>query len=243
MIEIRTVEVRGSRMSYRETGDAAGPAVVLLHGGGSDASTWDRFAAVLAAAGRRVVAPDLPGHGRSARCRTYSLTGYRDAVTGLLDALALDRPALVGHSLGAHAASLVAQERPDGVGRLVLEDPPAPARDGAAPAVLSPARVALLFAGALLQRRRYHPPALASAVRELRRPDPGWWDRLPAITAPTLVVSGGPTSHLPPDRLADAAAAIPGARFVTIPVGHRIHSLAPERFEETVAPFLLLSDR
>jgi pimeloyl-ACP methyl ester carboxylesterase len=242
VVEVRVVEVRGSRMSFRETGDAGGPAVVLLHGGGSDASTWDRFAGVLAAAGRRVIAPDLPGHGGTARFRTYSLAGYRDAVTGLLDALGLDRPALVGHSLGAYTASLIAQERPDGVGRLVLEDPPAPARDGAASAVLSPARVTMLFAGAMLRRRRYHPPALTSAIRELRRPDPGWWDRLPAITAPTLVLSGGPTSHLPPDRLADAAARIPGAEFVTIPVGHRIHSLAPDRFAAVVAPFLLLSD-
>lgn len=235
-MERETVEVDGVRTTYRSAGDPGAPVAVLLHGGGSDASTWQRFATVLAGTGWRVLAPDLPGHGGSARARRYSLAGYRDAVTGFLDTLAVRRPALVGHSLGAHTASLVAMDRP--VSRLVLEDPPAPVRDGEPAAHLSPVRVAALFAGGLLRRSRYHPPALTSAIRELRRPDAAWWERLPTIAAPTLVISGGPGSHLPPRRAAAVAAAIPGAQFETVPVGHRVHSLAPERFAEVVLRFL-----
>lgn len=240
-MELGAVEIDGTRMAYRSTGEPGGPVAVLPHGGGSDASTWDRFAAALAGTGWRAVAVDLPGHGGSGRLRTYTLAAYRDAVAGVLDALGLDRPALAGHSLGAHTASLVAMDRP--VSRLVLEDPPAPSRDGELAAELSPLRVAALFAGSLLRRGRYHPAALTSAVRELRRPDPTWWQRLPAITAPTLVISGGPGSHLAPRRTAEVAAALPDARFVTIPVGHRIHSLAPDPFREAVLPFLTLSNR
>jgi pimeloyl-ACP methyl ester carboxylesterase len=241
VVEVRVVEVAGTRIGYRSVGDAASPVAVLLHGGGSDASTWDRFAAVLAGAGWRTVAVDLPGHGRSGRLRTYTLAGYRDAVAGLLDALALDRPALVGHSLGAHTASLVAMDRP--VNRLVLEDPPAPSPGGEPAAGLSPARMAVLFAGSLLRRGRYHPRALTSAIRELRRPDPGWWQRLATITAPALVISGGPASHLAPRRTARVADALPDGRLVTIPVGHRVHSLAPEPFRDAVLPFMTLTDR
>ncbi|GAA1031304.1 hypothetical protein GCM10009557_26190 [Virgisporangium ochraceum] len=106
-------------------------------------------------------------------------------------------------------------------------------------AELSPTRVAALFAGSLLRRGRYHPRALTSAIRELRRPDPSWWQRLTAITAPALVLSGGPRSHLASRRTAEVAAELPDGRFVTIPVGHRIHSLAPDDFRDAVLPFLM----
>ena len=96
----------------------------------------------------------------------------------------------------------------------------------------------MLAIGTILRRRRYHPAALAAAIRELRLPDPVWWQRLSLITAPTLVISGGAGSHLSPQRIAEVAGAIPHAELATIPVGHRVHSLAPERFGEVVVPFL-----
>jgi len=55
---------------------------------------------------------------------------------------------------------------------------------------------------------------------------------------PTLVVSGGPTSHIRPQRLAEMVRHLPDAQLVTIPVGHRVHSLAPQRFRDAVLPFL-----
>jgi pimeloyl-ACP methyl ester carboxylesterase len=239
MIASRIVDVAGVAVSYRETGDLDGPPVVLLHGGGSSAGTWDAFAAVLAGAGRRVIAADLRGHGGTARAVSYSLAGFRDDVVGLLDVLELDRVALVGHSLGAHTASLIAQCQPDRVARLVLEDPPAPSRDVSLARELSAMQVMMLAIGSVLRRRRYHPVALISAIRELRVPDPGWWQRLSLITAPTLVISGGASSHLSPQRIAEVAEAIPDAELVTIPVGHRVHSVAPDRFCAVVVPFLI----
>ncbi|GIF68352.1 dihydrolipoamide acetyltransferase [Asanoa ishikariensis] len=219
-----------SPLSYRDSGGAGSP-VVLLHGGASSAATWDRFGAALAAAGRRTIAVDLRGHGGSPRAATYPLTGFRDDVTGLLDVLGLDRIALVGHSLGAHTASLVAQACPDRVSHLVLEELPVPGG-------LSGRRFLLPALLLLAARRGFDPRAMISVVRQLSAPDPAWWDRLASITAPTLVVSGGPRSHIPPARLAEVTRAIPAARLVTIPVGHRVHSLDPARFHAAVVPFL-----
>ncbi|MEV4534632.1 alpha/beta hydrolase [Asanoa sp. NPDC049518] len=219
-----------SRLSYRDSGGAGSP-VVLLHGGASSAATWDRFAAVLATAGRRTVAVDLPGHGASPRARSYPLTRFHDDVAHLLDLLGLDRVALVGHSLGAHTALLLAQSRPHQVSHLVLEELPVPGTS-------SGRRFLLPALAVLAARRRFDPRAVVSAVRQLRSPDPAWWDRLGSVSASTLLVSGGPRSHVPPARLAEVARAIPAARLVTIPVGHRVHSHDPAGFHAAVLPFL-----
>ncbi len=69
-------------------------------------------------------------------------------------------------------------------------------------------------------------------------PDPAWWDRLPLITAPTLLISGGPDSHTQPRQLAESARSIPPSRIVTIAAGHRVHSRRPEQFLGAVMPFL-----
>jgi pimeloyl-ACP methyl ester carboxylesterase len=128
--------------------------------------------------------------------------------------------------------------QPERVTRLVLEEPPIPARDASAVHGLSTARFLLPALGLLTRRRGFDHAAVVAAVRQLRVPDPAWWDGLAAITAPTLLVSGGPRSHLSPQRLAEVAAAIRDCRLVTIPVGHRVHSHAPERFHAAVDPFL-----
>ena len=112
-VRSRTVPVAGATVSLRESGDPAGPAAVPLHGGSSSAATWDRLATALTAAGHHVIAADLRGHGSSARTRDYPLDGYSDDIRGLMDALEIGSAALVGHSLGGYAASVVAQREPE----------------------------------------------------------------------------------------------------------------------------------
>lgn len=237
-VTVRTVEVTGVTICCRETGEPGGRPVVLLHGGGSSAATWDRLAASLAPAGCHVIAADLRGHGGSSRTPAYPLAGFRDDAIGLLDALALEEFSLAGHSLGGYVASLIAQRQPGRVTRLVLEEPPAPARGPAEAHGLSPARLLLPALGALGRHRGFDHKAVTSAVRQLRVPDPAWWDRLTSITAPTLLIAGGPRSHVPPQQLAEAARKIPDCRLVTIPVGHRVHSRSPDQFRTVVVPFL-----
>lgn len=74
--------------------------------------------------------------------------------------------------------------------------------------------------------------------RTVRTPDPAWWAGLADITADTLWLAGGPTSHVDQSRIHDAAARMPSARVVEVPAGHRIHSEAPDEFAAVVVPFL-----
>jgi 3-oxoadipate enol-lactonase len=235
---VGTVEVGGVRLGYRESGNPAGAPVVLLHGSGSSARTWDRFAARLTAGGRRAIAVDLRGHATSARPGDYSLGSIRDDVLGLLEALTVRDAVLVGHSVGGYAALAAAQHSPERVAGLVLEDLAAPPRAAGSMSGIKPFQVLAAAAGIFGGRHDYHLRAVGSILRQLTRPDVAWWARLGEVRQPTLLLSGGPASCIPAQRLAEVTAAIPGARLTTIPVGHRVHSLAPDRFATEVLAFL-----
>ncbi|GAB2578707.1 acyl-CoA esterase [Paractinoplanes abujensis] len=234
---VGAVVVNGVRLGCREAGDPSGRPVVLLHGCGSSSRTWDRLAARLSE--HRVIAVDLRGHATSARPGHYPLSSLRDDLLGLLETLDLRDTVLIGHSVGAYAALDAARLAPERVSRLVLEDLAAPPRT-AQPSVkgINPWQVLTAALGILTVRQDYDLRALASLLRQLARPDAGWWARLGQVGHPTLILSGGPTSCIPPRRLAEAALALPDARLTTIPVGHRVHSLAPDRFATEVLSFL-----
>jgi pimeloyl-ACP methyl ester carboxylesterase len=103
-----TVEAAGIPFAVTSWGDPADPPLLLVHGVTSSSGTWWRVGPALAAGGRQVVAPDLPGHGR-----TGHWTGrhhFRDTaaeVAALVHTLDIDRPDLeiVGHSWGAMIAA------------------------------------------------------------------------------------------------------------------------------------------
>jgi 3-oxoadipate enol-lactonase len=234
---VGAVVVNGVRLGYRETGEPDGVPAVLLHGTGSWAGTWDRLAPRLAAAGHRVIAVDLRGHATSARPGDYTLDALRDDVLDLVETIGLRDALLIGHSVGGYAALDAALAAPDRITRLVLEDLAAPPWSHSR---VNSGMVQLLTgAGRLLAARPDHDLGVrVSIFRQLAAPDPAWWQRLREVRQRTLVISGGRTSCIPPARLAEMAAAIPGARFATIPVGHRVHSLAPEQFFTEVAAFL-----
>lgn len=107
--------VRGLR-----TGTGGAPKVLALHGWLDNAASFGPLAAHLP--GLDLVAPDLPGHGRSAhfpRGMDYSFAGAVHSVLDIADALGWERFALLGHSMGAGIASLVAAACPERVERLV----------------------------------------------------------------------------------------------------------------------------
>lgn len=217
--------VGGVRLAYEVAGPPDGEPLVLLPALGESAGDWAPVRDALAGE-RRVYALDLRGHGRSERTAAYSLELMRDDVLGFLDALGLERVELAGHSMGGVVAYLAAQEQPHRVVRLVLEDVPPPLpREAAAP---------VRPEGPLT----FDWDMVLAVRRQLDRPDPLWLERLDRITAPTLVVAGGPTSHIAQDRLAELVRRIPDARMVTIPVGHLVHAAAPDEFTEAVAGFL-----
>jgi pimeloyl-ACP methyl ester carboxylesterase len=95
-----------------------GPALVLLHAGIADRSMWAEHLPPLAAAGFRVIAPDLPGFGESPE-GAGPLAPWQD-VLGLLDALGIEDAALAGDSFGAAVALRVAVVAPERVRALAL---------------------------------------------------------------------------------------------------------------------------
>lgn len=233
----------GVRLAWRAVGRSAGPPLVALHGMCSRGATWNRFAQAAVARGRRVVTLDLRGHGDSSRPGRYGCRAMRDDVLALLDAQGSGPVDLVGHSLGGHVATLVAQHSPARVRRLVVEDaspPPADARDVALRTTRQ--RVALAAQSALLlaKVRQFDVRMVRPVLREvLATPDPEWWAALPALRVPTLLLSGGDTSHVAAGRLAAVVRAMPDCRLVTIPdAGHRIHTKHHDRFTAAVLPFL-----
>jgi pimeloyl-ACP methyl ester carboxylesterase len=102
--------------------DGAGPAILLIHGLGTRADRWRMTLEKLAAGGRRVIAFDLPGHGFAQKGvgLDYSVPGYADFISKLLDTFKLGRVALVGASLGGQAATVVAANMPQRIESLIL---------------------------------------------------------------------------------------------------------------------------
>lgn len=112
------VEIHGHRVSYRIAGE--GPVLVLVHGITSTSETWRRVMAPLAER-YCVIAPDLRGHGRSARPRgDYSLGAHASGVRDLLVTLERERATFVGHSLGGGIVMQLAYQFPELCERLVL---------------------------------------------------------------------------------------------------------------------------
>src|SRR5205085_2714904 len=109
----------GHQVSYRTAGDG-GPVVLLIHGITGCAAQWDKVIPLLAER-YTVVAPDLLGHGQSAKPRgDYSLGAYAVGVRDLLVALGHRRATVVGHSLGGGVAMQFSYEYPPFAERLVL---------------------------------------------------------------------------------------------------------------------------
>ncbi len=110
--------VHGYERAYRMAG--RGPALLFLHGIGDDSSTWLDLLASLSG-DYTVIAPDLLGHGASAKPRAdYSVAAYACGMRDLLTTLDIDRVTVVGHSLGGGVAMQFAYQFPERCERLVL---------------------------------------------------------------------------------------------------------------------------
>lgn len=250
------VESTGAKVSlgdvsiaYRDSGaghvDAAVP-VVLVHGMGGDGHTWDRFAGELVRRGRRVVIPDLRGHGRSGHAESYRFPEFGSDVLRLCERLGVERVDLVGHSLGGYAVSWVAMERPELVRRLVIEEQPLPLRSGNEQPTLTrrlPSVPELWHAASSVIR---HPRAVwafdrsmtGTALEQFRKPYPEWWEGLAEISAPTLFLRGGPGGMVDPAKLELVRAAMADCTVRALDCGHSIHRDRYQEFEAAVLPFL-----
>lgn len=122
----RSLSIKGVGLHFYDSGPAQAPdpSFLLIHGLGDEADSWRKVFPLLMGRGR-VVAPDLPGFGRSEHPRrAYTLNFFAETVAALLESLRVAQAVLVGSSLGAAVALRVAQRRADLVARLVLVDGP-----------------------------------------------------------------------------------------------------------------------
>lgn len=117
-MESQTMLLHGHEVSFRSAGE--GPVVLLVHGMAGSSATWNRVVPLLAPHAT-VIAPDLPGHGRSAKPRgDYSLGAAATFLRDLLAALGHDGATVVGQSLGGGIAMQFSYQYPERCERLVL---------------------------------------------------------------------------------------------------------------------------
>ena len=117
---VKHKQLHGHRVAYRLEG--SGPVIVLVHGITSSSATWDQVMPTLAEH-YTVIAPDLLGHGQSAKPRgDYSLGAYASGIRDLLVALGQERATFIGHSLGGGVAMQLSYQFPELCERLALVD-------------------------------------------------------------------------------------------------------------------------
>jgi pimeloyl-ACP methyl ester carboxylesterase len=118
MTTVEEITLHGHRVSYRR--DGWGPVVLLIHGITGSSKTWEDVIPLLSEH-HTVLAPDLLGHGDSAKPRgDYSLGAYASGIRDLMQAVGHERATVVGHSLGGGVAMQMAYQFPEIVERLVL---------------------------------------------------------------------------------------------------------------------------
>jgi len=118
--DVRHVTIHGHRVGYRTAG--SGPVLLLIHGMAGSSTAWREVMPRLAER-YTVIAPDLLGHGRSAKpVGDYSLGAYASGMRDLLGALGVERATVVGQSFGGGVAMQLAYQHPECCERLVLVD-------------------------------------------------------------------------------------------------------------------------
>lgn len=265
-------EIVAGTALLRRPGTDRSSALVLLHGIGSDAASWEK---VLTALDPRIeaVAWDAPGYGASAPLPQAAPmpSDYATRLREVLDAMALSRIMLAGHSLGALLAASFAALWPARVAALALLSPALgyrvpPGRSlpdavqarideldrlgaSAFAARRSPRLVYRaedkpdVLAGVQRAMAAVHPSGYAQAVRAL-----GMGDLLadaPRVGAPAIIAVGTQDAVTPPANAQAAFTALPLAdRLVEVPeAGHALPQEAPETVAELLAQLTTLAAR
>ena len=228
-IESRKIMIGNEQAHYLKAG--SGPPVVLIHGGASDSRDWAGTMAALASR-YTLYAPDLIGFGQSERSREgYYLSDLTSFTLGFLEALDLDAPVLVGHSMGGRVCLDIALKHPGKVLKLVLVD-----AAGFGPGSRWGTLLMTFFwlARKLLGMPQPYPKFLA-------REGENWVyaDDLPRLSVPTLIIWKRYDPYLPLAQARRAGELIPEARLVVLPgYGHAPHEQNREAFRKLLEDFM-----
>ena len=241
------------------------PAVVFLHGVGGAARAWTPQMASFAAAGLAAVALDLPGYGSRPPVATMDFNGLAEDLETEIRRRRLQRPVLIGHSLGGMVAQTALRRRPDGYSAAVLcctspafgnpggefqrkfvADRLGPLDSGKSMADLAAGIVDDIVGPAPEPAGRALAVACIAAVpgdtyRAAVRCLVGFDERdnLARLRVPVLCLSGEHDRNAPPPMMERMASKIPDARYICLPgIGHLPNLEAPATFDAAVLDFL-----
>ena len=260
--ESRTVDAGGLKLHVLDY-PGEGRGVLVLPGITSPAISWD-FVVRSVRDGLRFLVPDTRGRGLSDTPAGggYSLGDYAGDVAAIVRGLGLERPVLLGHSMGARIATTFAARHPELRGPVIAVDPPlsGPGRD---PYPITSEtfldQLEQARAGVTVDELRAHYPRWPERELELRARwletcaeeavaashrgfhDEDFFDDWPQVAAPVAFVYGGDSPMVTADGAAEAARRNAAARMVRVPdAGHMIPWDNLDGFQEAVAELLPL---
>lgn len=235
--------------------DPARPTLVFLHGALNDHSVWSPLAGPLAEHGLNVLAPDLPGHGRSAGPALESVEAMADWLPALLDAAGLDTALLAGHSMGSLAALESAFRAPRRVRGLALLGTAFPMRVSGA--LLASARDDEAAAIDTVSQWSHARPELREASRQLMRQvaahgQPGLLhldlaacnayangeQAIGALDIPVHFILGSLDKMTPPRAAQALAASARHATVVEVEAGHAMMGEQPQAVLDALLRFV-----
>ena len=252
-------ETNGINIHYTRTGGSK-PPLILLHGLTANGACWAALAQALEG-DYDVIMPDARGHGKSSvPDYGYRYEDHADDVVGLIEALRLSPPILIGHSMGGMIAAVVASRNPELLRCLILADP----------TFLSPkVQREIRDSDVADQHRRYLKMSLDDLVEEAHRkhpdrsldtieliararlqtslaafdvltpPNPDYTQVVRAIEVPILLVIGGSAGVVSPAVAKDLQRLNPRLQVEQIPeAGHGLHYDQPGPFAVVIKSFL-----
>jgi pimeloyl-ACP methyl ester carboxylesterase len=263
-LDRKRVQVSGGELAYVDEGD--GPAVLLLHGFPTSAHLWRDLVPMLAPR-FRAVAPDLLGYGDSDKPGQEAVTvrSQADHVRDLLDALGLERVAVVGHDIGGGIAQLLAFEGLveslvlidsicldswpiEGV-RMIQQADPATVDEEFVANLVSitfdlgmghPARLQEEDREEFVRPWRSDPPALIRAARGIDGVGlVGTEEQLASLDTRTLIVWGEDDPFQPSDLAERLGELLPGSTVALLPgCSHFVTEDAPEAVLPLISEYL-----
>jgi pimeloyl-ACP methyl ester carboxylesterase len=236
------VEHDGARIWYATYG--SGPPVILLHGGLGHSGNWGYQVPALVGRGYRAVLIDSRGHGRSTRDQrpfTYELMA--SDVSAVMDALQLEKAAIVGWSDGACTALVLASKAPERVAGVFFfgcNMDPSGTKDIAFTPILKRCFGRHIRDYAQLSATPDQFDAFSDAVGHMQKTQPNYSAHdLAAISVPVVIVQAEYDEFIRPEHADYLARSIPNAEFVNLHgVSHFAPLQRPEQFNSAMLAFL-----
>ena len=267
----RLAEINGLKVRYKISGKAQNPTLMLIHGFTSSLETWDWLVPELSK-DFQVIRFDAAGHGLTGPDpkNQYSHNGRVETVLGLMQYLNLEKPTIIGNSMGGNTAWRVAALHPDKVNKLVLIDASGFPLNGLSekPLEINPAMKNYLITApkaivSYAVNGMYADPtkipttridqivdmmqqdgngeAFVNIFETFTLPDPT--TMLNNISAPTLILWGAKDATVPPEHAALFNQAIPNSEvFIFENVGHVPQEEEPQLTANKIIEFINKGD-